>query len=141
MEGRTPRCPFSVASLAEAAMTDPVVADLDRVILRRAAAGSSSPSVVSKDPVVGPSWDLGRIDVECCGGCCSSSRSALDGTNGWDSVGTKVKRREPIEGLNSVGDAVVVVFVVLGVYEIDRLRPWPGLGSGSGGLALRVLLL
>lgn len=54
MEGRTPRLPFSAESLVEAAMTEPVVADLDRVILRRPA-GSSSPNVVMAVPVVGPS--------------------------------------------------------------------------------------
>jgi hypothetical protein len=54
MEGRTPRLGFSAVSFVEAGMTEPVVADLDRVILRRPT-GSSSLNVVIAVPVLGAS--------------------------------------------------------------------------------------
>lgn len=53
-----------------------------------------------------------------------------------------MKRREAVEGLTSVGvvGVFVFVFVVLGVYESDRDRPW-GLDGGSWVLALEEVLL
>lgn len=137
MEGKTPRLPFSAESLVEVAMTEPVVADLDRVILRRPA-GSSSPNVVTAVPVAGPSWDLGRGVVIPC---CSSLGFVLEGPSGWDSVGTNVKRREMVEGLRSVGVVAVVVSVVVGVYEMDRVRPSLDLDAGSGGFVPEEVLL
>lgn len=144
MEGRTPRLPFSAASLVEEAITEPVVADLDRVILRRTAE-SWSPNVVTAVGAVGASEDLRRgVGGGGCGcgeqgdsGDCSSAGFVLEGPSGWDSVGTSVKRRDAVEGLRSVGVVgVVVSVVVVGVYEIDRVRPWLGLDAGSGGLEL-----
>lgn len=89
----------------------PVVADLDRVMLRLTCA-SDSADVVTAVPGRGASMRL-----DCTGSPASSKSSGVDledGPKGWDKAGTSVKRREAVVGSSAVVE-FEVVFEVLGV--------------------------
>lgn len=69
-----------------------------------------------------------RLDCTAAGSPASSSSSGVDlddGPKGWDKAGTSVKRREAVAGSSAV-EALEVVFEVLGVWEVDRVRPGRG---------------
>lgn len=131
MEGRTPVTLPSSAGLLldEVAMTVPVVADLDRVILRRPVDSLLSNVVIA----VGAGGRCGGVRAAAVldrGIDVLSSRAELvgDGSNGWDWVGTSVKRRELVEWSTFAAEPVVetIVFAVLEKAELSdvvRVRP------------------
>ena len=91
----------------------PVVAALDRVMLRRLC------EVGSADVVTAVPGGGAPIESECtAAGSSATSRSSGvdldDGPKGWDKAGTSVKRREAVEGSSAV-EKLEVVFEVLGV--------------------------
>lgn len=114
MEGRTPLgLPDSAVSLVDEAIAVPVVAALDRVMLRLLCEFGSA-DVVTAVPGGGA---LIESDCTAAGSTATSRSSGVDlddGPKGWDKVGTSVKRRDAVEGSSAV-DMLEVVFEVLGV--------------------------
>lgn len=127
MDGLTERLPSSLARGGSAAgvvaMTVPVVADRDRVMLRRPA----KISCVSKGII--ELW-VARRAVDRTVVDCSLSEAGLErgGSNEFELVGTSVKRRE-LMGLSksaalvAVAASVVVALEEEGLSEWDRVRP------------------
>lgn len=116
--------------LDEVAVTVPVVADLDRVILRRAVDSFLSNVVIA---VAAGGWcDVDRAAAapgRGIGGSSSRVELVGDGSNGWDWVGTSVKRRELIDWSMFAAEPVVE-FAFLEkaeLSEVVRVRPWPDL--------------
>lgn len=133
MEGRIPRLePFSADALfdVEEAMTVPVVAERDLVMLGRAVdrAVDSSPWDVAIGFPTGTAsfseFDRTKAGLDIC-----SMRwgGGLVRSNGWAKVGTSVKRRDAVEWSRSVVEVVAVLILlegIKGLVEEGRESPW-----------------
>lgn len=158
MEGRMPVRPLpSSAGLVviavvveeEVAMTVPVVADLDRVILRRPVDSCSLCDVVAAVANGGGSGGIGAVSgVDCVvlrgvprWSSSSLSEGGLSGDGGLNEgadVGTSVKRRESVgrsTSLAEFSDAATGATLdeEAGASEVDRARVWGGLKKDEFG--------
>lgn len=114
IEGSTPLgLPDSAVSLVEEAIAVPVVAALDRVMLRLGCKFGSADVVTA---VLGGGAPI-ESDCTAAGSSASSRSSGVDlddGPKGWDKAGTSVKRRE-LAVKSSAVEMLAVVLEVLGV--------------------------
>lgn len=102
----------------------PVVAALDRVMLRRGCEFGSA-DVVTAVPGGGAPIESDCTAAGSSAGSRSSGVDLDDGPKGWDKAGTSVKRRE-LAVKSSAVEMLEVVLEVLGVWEVDRVRSGRG---------------